>query len=207
MFGFWQEKTQEQKNRALIKSLFEPRTQFITETKTIFLLHVSQELSNGSTNTISHRAFYIRYGIAFAIVMLIVQGSTIAYASTSDVGPTHPLYTMKRMGEVIQLQFTLTQNKPDLHKTLAHRRLKEIREIGGNNDVQQIIVLSNDFTNEIRETMPNTDGVSLGIQERSKLCNEVLADIRYHEELFPQHSDRWQHIRVSCGEPATTTAL
>lgn len=134
MINFLKEILKTRKRFQFLKKYFEPRREFLKESKFLFLQKVNQKdikLTKGRVSIFplfpSFRA--LAYVFASLLIIFIMSAGAIALAEKQNVSPDNPLYKLKRFGEQAQVQLAPEEKKTELHQKFAKRRLEEIKQI------------------------------------------------------------------------------
>ncbi|HEY5221151.1 MAG TPA: DUF5667 domain-containing protein [Candidatus Paceibacterota bacterium] len=106
-----------------------PRKEFMTQGKERFLAAFDASALGANAHSAYARPSYVttffKIGIGALAALCIAVGLS-AYADTANVSATSPLYSLKRIGENVQLAFASPVQKSQLQATFAVRRANEI---------------------------------------------------------------------------------
>lgn len=131
MIKFLKQKFETIRYRRILKYYFEPRKDFLKESKILFIQKLKNEgiVTKKEFIRIPLYTRVFRYSLASILLILMLGGGSIIFAEKQNVNPDHPLYEFKKLGESIQIKLAAEEEKPLLHKEFAERRLEEIKQL------------------------------------------------------------------------------
>ncbi len=206
-----------------LKRQFEPRPEFLNETKRMFLAEVAKRRVAPYAPHIGWHAIFLKAGqYAIAIVIVAFAGTTslVAFADMSNVQPTHPLYGFKRLSEHVRLTMAPKERQNGLYAEFAQRRATEalaMREVANTETdgvreqhEEQIKTIKKDFQKNI-EALEAEPAVAASLSPASVrgLC-ETKEKIE-RDGGFESASDKMSSFDRQCDaflhpEEATQTA-
>ncbi len=142
---------------------------------------------------------------AGAIAAILVGVSV--YADTANVGVSSPLYSLKRLGENVQLAIAPAQEKIQLQASFANRRAQEIVDLQKKNPANTAIPgLARQLNNDVRDSIAGAAGANLGDGNLSRFCANIvsaLADSPYRVRGV----SGFLHSRCAAQLDAATTSI
>ncbi len=110
-----------------VRPLLRPRRDFLARTKTLFLAKFDERFGS----VVPRPRYFMVAARVLAMIFVIfgVTSGVAVYADKANVGPTNPLYSLKRYNESLQLVLSKTSDQPVLHIKFAQRRLAELEEL------------------------------------------------------------------------------
>ena len=147
-----------------------PRAEFLAHGKERFLAaYDASPLAMSARPAGPHYAtIFFKTGIGVLAALCVAAGVS-AYADTTNVPVTNPLYPLKRLGESVQLALAPASEQPQLQATFAVRRASEIDALQNANPTSTLIpqlatALDEDISGSLAaETVPgnsNEDNAS-----------------------------------------------
>jgi hypothetical protein len=139
----------------------------------------------------------LKYSFFFVSLLVILSVGAMVYADRADVPYNHPLYSLKKANENIQVQLASPADAPDLYNRLAQRRIDEMNAIqsdpGQDNQskVKNIKALSLDLEQEIDNALIKLDAVKdqkSNPEEEKKLCKSIATIIENHRKIITQYA-------------------
>jgi hypothetical protein len=142
--------------RAAQKQLL-PREEFMTKGKERFLaaFDASEPARNAHPARPAYATAFFKVGVGVLAVLAVGVGLS-AYADTANVSATNPLYSLKRLGENVQLALAPASEKTQLQATFAVRRANEIAAL-------QASAPSSTLIPELTNNMEQDISASLGV--------------------------------------------
>lgn len=164
-------KKEEKINMGLLSRFFEPRKEFMEETRVLFLSRLEFKSKKGETILNHNNIFvftpFLRYALVAVFIVLFLSGGLVIYADSNNVGPNNPFYGLKKTGEKMRLAMAPKERRPMVDHQIAQRRIEEMQKLK-NMDKDMIEMLSNEYKNNI----------NLSLDEMSNLNKEMLDQIK-----------------------------
>ena len=156
--------------RALKKRLA-PRAEFFCQARTEFLAEFGgkKNILKEEKYLRSWRGHTWRFALLGTILVFLAGGGMMAMAYQPSVGPGHPLYSVKRVEESIQLAVASKSQEPFVHYQLAKNRLDEIKSL---NDEMSRDKTLNGSKNLMAKSALSADSVRKKQEELKKLNRE-----------------------------------
>ncbi|PIR44402.1 hypothetical protein COV23_00015 [Candidatus Wolfebacteria bacterium CG10_big_fil_rev_8_21_14_0_10_31_9] len=221
-------KRQEKAKKEYLKSIFEPRKEFLNNSRPLFLNEVSKKYGASFRQPIKINAtnLVFRYAIGVVAMLLFIASGASVYANQTDVDSQSPLYPFKKLNENIQLTLAPKDKKTDLYEKFAERRVKEINSLvakKSEKNSEEIKIrkekLKEDFKNKINkiEEQNNYSGEKTIIVENNadsseqeieevknetmhlKLCNLDFINVENGDgELFWKKTEKLEKFKEKC---------
>lgn len=182
MIKFLKQKFNDVKYRRVLRRYFEPRKDFLEESRLLFI----QKLKDHEIVTKKEfiRIPYIRvlkYALASILLISMLGGGSIILAEKQNVGPDSPLYEFKKLGESIQVQLAPEEERPLLHKEFAERRLEELKQLKVELQEKQQESVKDDQNQNRQETLNKHQAIINSLEKDFE--NEVGAILKKVEDL------------------------
>jgi hypothetical protein len=155
-----------------IKRLFEPREEFMEETRILFLTRIEE--INGKT----HSAVFIfapfwKYSFAAIFIIIFLSGGLVIYADSNNVSVNNPLYGLKKTGEKVRLMVAPKERRPIVCHQIAQRRIEEMHGLKDTND-HRMESLNNEYKKDMDLSLDGMAGLNKEKTEQFKeLCDEM----------------------------------
>lgn len=160
-----------------IKKLLKPRAEFADRTKAAFLAVYDRAYPVSVSHVAQHFGIFVKALVAAGAVAAIFGGMSV-YADTANVAADSPLYSLKRLGESVQLAVTPIQNRPQLEATFANRRVNEIADLETRKPSSTLIAhLSGDLDTALDTSLHDAEDAKLGDGKLTSFCDKVLSVI------------------------------
>lgn len=148
---------------------------------------------------------FFKYSLVFAVIVAL-NGALVAFAEGSNVSPTHPLYSFKRLGENVTLVLAPAAKRPYLHQKFAERRLEEMKEMLSASSTNGTVVrdLDDDFKSEVNEAFESAEKNDVPIDTLS-FCSSFggMIDEQGRMEQPAAGNVEWAGFQKYCGgEPS-----
>lgn len=136
-----------------------PREEFIDRGRERFLaaFDASEMGARNAVGALPARVPYVTLFFKFAIgaaAAFFVFAGFSAYADTTNVPATNPLYPLKRLSESVRLALAPVPDKPKVQAALAVRRAAEIDELDASAPSSTLIAsLTNDLDEDIKGSL------------------------------------------------------
>lgn len=199
-------KIKEYRCRKMMKKYCEPREEFLNECRDLFVSTLCRQIPKAesvkSSAIFSSKAFRFGFGSFFGV--FLIGSGAVAFADRQNVGYSHPLYPLKRLGETLKLTLASQEARPVLLEQFAKRRLEEIKEVSEIANVVQaeknassstqsfqrdkehtniIMNLNNDLHSHINAAIKETENEKIEKQKATNLCQSILKTLDEDEEL------------------------
>lgn len=153
----------------LIKRFFEPRKEFIEETRILFISRIGKEKVN---------AFFVfkpffKYAFATALIVIFLSSGLVIYADSANVGATNPLYGFKKTGENVRIAVAPKGRKAMVCHQIAQRRIEEMDDFKNANE-KVIKSLNQDYKEKMALSM---DELAKFNNERAEEFKELCAKL------------------------------
>lgn len=187
----------QRKYKALVRKHFEPGKDFSKKSKALFTAKLQEKY--GTKNFIYKRAY--SYVLTAFLGLFILGGGAAAFAEKENVNPDHPLYTLKRLAENIQVKVAAKEKKPVLHNKFAQRRLEEVKTVKEEKTIQK---LNNDFHEEVGAILKEIKAEEDEKKEQDisikDLCETVSQRLKEHDKIMPNGKEQWSEYKEKCQE-------
>lgn len=184
------------KYKALLKKHFEPRKEFSKQAKILFIKELQEKY--GVNRSFRYKRAYSYVLTAFLGLFILGAGAAV-FAEKENVNPNHPLYTLKRLAENIQVKVTSEEKKPMLYNKFAKRRLQEVKTVKEEKIIQK---LNNDFHEEVGAILKE---IKIEKDEKEEqdinikdLCETVLQRLEEHDKIMPNGKEQWSEYKEKC---------
>lgn len=186
--------------RRIIEKFFEPRKEFIEETRILFLSKVELK---GKSAVVSGSIFifrpFVKYAAVAFFVIVFLSGGLVIYADSNNVSPANPLYGCKKIGERMRVAFAPKERKPMIDHQLAQRRIEEMR--GYKNENNRMMKSLNE---EYKDKMDlSLDEMAVLDKEMKELCARLAQTMAQKIEIvkaaeIDDHVS--EHFKEHCGQ-------
>ncbi|MCX6765031.1 MAG: hypothetical protein NT148_00635, partial [Candidatus Nealsonbacteria bacterium] len=154
-----------------IKRFFEPRNEFIEETRVLFLTRLEKlgkkEKIGINLNNIFVFRPILKYSLVAIFILIFLSGGLVIYADSNNVSVSNPLYGFKKTGEKVRLMMAPKDKRPIIDHQIAERRINEMHGVK-NTDAHMIEALSNEYK----------DNINLSLDEMANLNQERIDQIK-----------------------------
>ena len=189
----------QQLKRAL-KHESKPRLEFFATARENFLAEFEKKdfsfAEKENKQHLNRRKHSWRFALSGIFLAFLAGGGVMALAYQPSVGPSHPLYSVKRAGENIQLALSSKNQEPFVHYQLAKNRLAEIKILNDNTQNQN----SNDQNNLSKQSI-DPDAANKKQAELEKLNQEfnvqIDAALRKIDQIDDKVNDRYSNLTSS----------
>jgi len=191
-------------NHDKIKRFFEPRDEFIEETRILFLARIEKIKNKGTKISFNLFVFnpVLRYSLVIVFIIIFLSGGLVIYADSNNVGVGNPFYGFKKTGEKVRLAMAPKERRPMVCHQIAERRLEEMHGLK-NMDSQIMEHLSKEYKNNLDLSL---DGIANLDQERleqfKELCAKIAQTMANKAEIVKAadiDDSVYKHFKEHCG--------
>lgn len=192
------------KFRLLLKSYGKMERDSFAHAKKVFLGEFDKKFPGWTAGEHQIRKRALRYALVFALIFLIINGSTIVFADQADVNADSPLYVFKRAGENIQLRLASPEQEPVLRYKFAKRRLTEINSISDNDADKddRVQKLSDDFHAQLNNALDRLDDQTFSSSKNkvATLCASASEIIDEYDKMRPEAPENLSMYKKHCAK-------
>ncbi|MDP2598402.1 MAG: hypothetical protein Q8P49_01075 [Candidatus Liptonbacteria bacterium] len=158
-----------------IKQSLLPDPEILKRQKAVFLAAYKQ----ASGNVFPERRTTFMTKLATATLVIFAAATSMsAYADTTNVPVTSPLYQLKRLSETARITFTEQDDKPQLRAELAGRRTGEIDDLKEKKPESRLLPgLARDLHGEIDDSINGAEKRDLRDDKLNGFCIKLRAAI------------------------------
>lgn len=176
-----------QLRRALRKNT-QPQPEFFRAARKNFLAKLEKKKFTAGQRPVIKMSHSWRFALVAVLLAFMFGGGVMAMANEPGVGPGHPLYSIKRAGENIQLALASNRQKPLVHYQLAKNRLAEIKML--NDRINQAQVVNEENQNPAKGEVSSVDSEDKNQEELGELNQEFDAQIDATLKKIDQIDDK-----------------
>lgn len=190
-----------------LKRFFEPRKEFIEETRVLFLSKIERVENKDSSSLKFINLFtfkpVLRYSLVALFIIIFLSGGLVIYADSNNVGASSPFYRFKKTGEKVRLMMAPKDRRPMIDHQIAQRRIEEMHGFKDIDD-HMIEVLSNEYKNEINLSLDKMDNLNKErLDQIRELCAKIAQTMASKVQIVKAADiDDYllQHFKEHCGQ-------
>jgi hypothetical protein len=183
-----------------LKIFFEPRKEFIEETRILFLSRVEtinkKEVYVGTIFTFKP---FLKYALATVFIVMFLGSGLVIYADTKNVDVNNPLYGFKKTGEKVRLVIAPKERKPIVNHQIAERRVEEMEKLKDKNN-NMMKSLDKECNKNLNLSLNEIDDSKN--EKFKELCKNISETMAKKVEIIKTSSDDHtpDNFKEHCGQ-------